>query len=425
MWQAAGADNPTTMVSYGDSAYVEFDFTGTRATILFSLPSNCNVSIDGGKAISYTVQDELTISAATSGTHTVRVHYGDKSAHMYFAGVRVPEGQTVSRTAEKPFYIQFIGDSVSDDPASFAHKSADLLGWDYSVIAGDSIGSVGDYFTGKYNFNTGYTPDIVFIFLGTDDLSSSSTQTDINDFVSAYKTLVANVVAKYGSDTKICAMQAISTSDASNMYNTSHPRYKAIEQVATELEALYGGNFNFIDAATVQSWGIEFNTATDATHPTAEGYAKLTSGVARYLFSAYVDQNFSFINHSFDISGIRKYNGFSWSGPDSTGNDNGIAYSHFNFTSSGHIITKEAALMPSQWEIAVVDLSQFANYTCNSDNSAYIRFTSTCENLDISFAAIVDDLDEAAFYLSMVSPSDTSYVLYENWAKAGVTCTLD
>ncbi len=556
MWQATDANNPTTMVSYWDSAYVEFDFTGTSATILFSSPSKCNVSIDGGEAKSYTVQDELTISVNTAGTHTVRVHYGDKSAHMYFAGVRVPAGQTVSRTADKPLYIQFVGDSISDSPLSFSHNVADILGWDYSVIACEAVSlqadkgywrynngftnpdvyaegsmayllnknfgtvSIGmedaffklgipnknfpaagsdefndiaaNYYTEKYdfNFNTGYTPDIVFIFLGTNDLSASSTQTDIDNFVATYKEFVANILAKYGSNTKICAMQAISTSDASNMYDTTHPRYVAIAQAASELETLYGDKFNFIDAETVQSWSIEFDAATDATHPTEDGYAKLTSGVARYLFSAYVDQ--SFINHEFSISGIRKYNDSSWGGRDSAGNDNGIAYSHFELSQSGHInisgqndnswsfsamtnynenravtingstgqylvlmyrasgshdinlelrttssddksslgtdtlsrVTKPMGLVSTDWEFAVVDLSQFANYTCNAtDLRVQVRITTSMTSFDIAYAGIVDSVEEAAL-IAQFKLSQGKYTVYKDFSATGETFYL-
>lgn len=562
-WQATDANNPTTMVSYWDSAYVEFDFTGTSATILFSAPSKCNVSVDGGEAKSYTVQDELVITAETSGRHTVRVHYGDKSAHMYFAGVRVPDGQTVSRTADKPLYIQFVGDSISDSPLSFSHNVADILGWDYSVIACEAISlqadkgywrynngftnpnvyaegsmaqllnknfgtvSIGmedaffklgipnknfpaagsdefndiadNYYTEKYNFNfnTGYTPDIVFIFLGTNDLAASSTQTDIDNFVATYKEFVANILAKYGTNTKICAMQAISTSDASNMYDTTHPRYVAIAQAASELEALYGDKFNFIDAETVQSWGIEFNAAVDSTHPTEKGYAALTTGVARYLFSNYVDQ--SFVNHEFDISGIRKYNGSSWGGRNSAGNDSGIPYSHFELTQSGHIAisgkndnswsisamtnynenravkingstgqylvlmyrgsasssfslelrtaassdksstgnngsdgstpnlsvkTKPQSLVPTKWEIAVIDLSQFPNYTCNTENlRVQIRITTSMTSFDIAYAGIVDTVEEAAL-IAQFKLSQGKYTVYEDFASTGKTVYL-
>ena len=545
-WQATDENNPTTMVSYWDSAYVEFDFTGTSATLLFSSPSTCNVSIDGGRAKTYNVQDELTISATTAGKHTVRVHYGDKSAHMYFAGVRVPEGETVSRTADRPIYIQFVGDSISDAPSSFTHRVGDILGWDYSVIACEALSlqadkgywrynngftndggyaagsmaqllnqnfgtvSIGmedaffklgipnknfpaagsaefndiaaNYFTSKYdyNFGTGYTPDIVFIFLGTNDLAGSSTQTDINNFVAKYKEFVANILAVYGSDTKICAMQAISTSDASNMYDTNHPRYKAIAQAASELESLYGNNFNFIDAETVQSFGIQFNAAADATHPTESGYDTLTTQIAKYLFTTYVDQNY--VNHSFDISAIRKYQG-SWSGIDSSGTDNGIAYSHFSFSSNGHInisgkndnynignyaenravkingstgqylvlmyrasashpftlelrttsssdkssegtntlsgVTKPQALVSTDWEIAVVDLSQFANYQCNtSDLRVQVRITTTMSSFDIAYAGLVDTIEEAS-WIAKFKLNSGKMVVYEDFSAKG------
>lgn len=550
-WQATDENNPTTMVSYWDSAYVEFDFTGTSATLLFSSPSKCNISIDGEKARSYTVQDEITISATTAGKHTVRVHYGDKSAHMYFAGVRVPEGETVSRTADRPIYIQFVGDSISDAPSSFTHRVGDILGWDYSVIACEALSlqadkgywrynngftndggyaagsmaqllnqnfgtvSIGmedaffklgipnksfpaagsaefndiaaNYFTDKYdyNFGTGYTPDIVFIFLGTNDLAGSSTETDINNFVAKYKEFVANILAVYGSDTKICAMQAISTSDASNMYNTDHPRYKAIAQAASELESLYGNNFNFIDAETVQSFGIQFNAAADATHPTGDGYDTLTTNIAKYLFTTYVDQNY--VNHSFDISAIRKFQSNSWSGVDSTGTDNGISYSRFTFSQNGHInisgkndnswsfsdmtnyqenravkingstgqylvlmyrasashtftlelrttsssdkssqgtdtlsgVVKPQSLVSTDWEIAVVDLSQFANYQCNTSNlRVQVRITTSMTSFDVAYAGLVDSLEEAS-WIAQFKLNSGKMVVYDDFAAKG------
>ena len=553
MWQATDANNPTTMVSYWDSAYVEFDFTGTSATLIFSSPSTCNISIDGGTAQTYNVNGELTITASTSGRHTVRVHYGDKSAHMYFAGVRVPNGETVSRTADKPFYIQFIGDSISDASASFSHNTAALLGWDYSVIACEAVslqadkgywrynngfsndggytaGSMADllnknfgtvsigmedaffklgipnknfptagsaefndiaanYYTDKYDFdfNTGYTPDIVFIFLGTNDLSGGSTQTDINNFVATYKEFVANILEAYGSDTKICAMQALSTSDSSDMYNTNHPRYKAIAQAASELEAAYGNNFNFIDAATVQSWNVEISS--DSTHPTTAGYKTLTSCIAKYLYSTYVDQ--SYVNHEFSISGIRKYQG-SWGGRDSSGSDNGIAYSHFTFSSTGHInisgqndnswsfsamtnynenravkingstgqylvlmyrasgndgiglelrttsssdktsqgtdtlskVTKPMGLVSTGWEVSVVDLSQFANYTCNAtDLRVQVRITTSMSSFDIAYAALVDSVEEAEM-IARFKLGQGKMIVYENFAQKGETVYL-
>ncbi|MBE6646277.1 MAG: hypothetical protein E7611_01390 [Ruminococcaceae bacterium] len=548
-WQATDPDNPTTMVSYWDSAYVEFDFTGTSVTLLFSSPSKCNVSIDGGAAISYTVSDELMLSVSKSGTHTVRVHYGDKSEHMYFAGVRVPEGQSVSRTADRPIYIQFVGDSISDSPLSFSHNAADILGWDYSVIACEALSlqadkgywrynngftnetgyasgsmayllnknfgtvSIGmedaffklgipnkmtagtaefndiaaNYFTDKYDFdfNTGYTPDIVFIFLGTNDLGDSASQTDINNFVESYKSFVADIVAKYGSSVKICAMQALSTSNTSDLYNTEHPRYVAIAQAASALESIYGDRFDFIDAATVLSWNVEIST--DGTHPTASGYETLTNKVAEYLLNTYVGSNY--VNHSFSISGIRKYNNGTnkWSGPDSTGTDGNISYSGFSFTQTGHInisgqysswlskqdnyavningstgrylvlmyrtsgntsltlemrtstkndsanqngqdilssVTRPMALAPTDWEIAVVDLSQFPNYTCNQSGlKVQVRITTAMSQLDIAYAGIVDSMEEASWVTRFKLSSGKMYV-YDNFAEMGETVYL-
>ena len=276
-------------------------------------------------------------------------------------------------------------------------------------------------------------------------------------------------------------MQALSTSNSADMYNTNHPRYKAIAQAASELKALYGNNFNFIDAATVQSWNVEISS--DSTHPTEAGYKTLTSCIAKYLYSTYVDQ--SFINHSFDISAIRKYQG-SWGARDSSGTDNGIAFSRFNFTSTGHInisgqndnsssflnpngkenravkingstgqylvlmyrasgndgiglelrtttsndkssqgtdtlskVTKPMGLVSTGWEFAVVDLSQFANYTCNTSNlRVQVRITTAMSQFDIAYCAIVDNIDEAT-QIARFKLGIGKMVIYDDFSAAG------
>jgi hypothetical protein len=148
-----------------------------------------------------------------------------------------------------------------------------------------------NYFTEKYDydFQTGNTPDIVFIFLGTNDLDASSNDTKVNTFINSYKTFVRRILATYGKDTQICIMQSLTTKEggAANdtSYGLSHPRVKAIDKLAKSLKGAYPNNVTFIDHETVYSWNVEISN--DSVHPTAQGYATLTEKIAEFLDETY------------------------------------------------------------------------------------------------------------------------------------------
>lgn len=344
-WQATDTANPTTMVSYWDAAYVEVDFTGNAITLMFSSATTFLYRIDDGeyRTVSNVIGD-YTVYATDGGTHTVRVLYNEKSQSMYFAGVKAGADVTLSRTPDRKYYVQFVGDSISDATNSFSHNSADLIDWDYSVIACEALSIVKDmgywrynngfkdgvlaensmawhfkqnfgvtsvgmedayfklgipnkwtesdprfadvaanYYTEKYDFdfNTGNTPDIVFIFLGTNDLGLSADENTINTFVSTYKSFVEKLLDIYGDETQIVIMQGLSTSNISDPYNVNSARYTAIRRVATELEEVHPDNITFLDENTLFTWGVDISS--DGTHPSTEGYATLSEKVAQWL----------------------------------------------------------------------------------------------------------------------------------------------
>ena len=147
-----------------------------------------------------------------------------------------------------------------------------------------------NYFTEKYDFNfeTGNTPDIVFIFLGTNDLDKNSSDDAVNTFVKTYKAFIRKILATYGPDTQICIMQSLTTvaGDASNdtSYGSTSPRVRAIEKVTTELSLVYD-NITYIDHDTVYSWNVEISS--DNVHPSAAGYQTLTEKIAQFLAATY------------------------------------------------------------------------------------------------------------------------------------------
>ena len=186
--------NGSSMVSGADADYVEFNFTGSTITLFFANATEFKISFDGNAYTEYSVESEKTLLLA-DGEHTARIICKDDSKPVSFLGIKT-YSSSMSRPSNKDHYIQFIGDSMVDYDSSFAHNVADLLNWDYSVIVGDSIPST----------SVTRKPDIVVVFLGTDEINSSSTQAQINTFIAKYDALVASIYSKYGNNTMVYAV---------------------------------------------------------------------------------------------------------------------------------------------------------------------------------------------------------------------------
>lgn len=344
-WQATVKGDPDTMVSYWNAAYAEIDFTGIGITVEFSQQTTYKVKIDDGAYSAWTTTNgKATFVADTAGKHTIRIYSNDRNKHMYLRSFTIAESEQFSRTPDKKHYIQFVGDSISDAGNSFSHRVGDVLGWDFSVTALSGIalgrsqgywkinngcdwsgnvtpGSMADlimknseydnvamedaffklafpdesmtgeereYYATKYyteeldfNFATGNTPDIVFIFLGTND--GVNADKDIQRFVDAYDRFVSKILETYGIDTQICIMQALSSS--SNPNNPNHPRYHSIRAAANYLMELFPDNVSFIDWDVIGTWNAEISS--DNTHPTSKGYDTLTEKLAELLLEYY------------------------------------------------------------------------------------------------------------------------------------------
>lgn len=344
-WQATLEGDPDTMVSYWNAAYAEIDFTGIGITVEFSEPTTYKVKIDNGSYSATTTTDgKVTFVAETVGRHTIRIYSNDRTKHMYLRSFTIAESEEFSRTPDKKHYIQFVGDSISDATNSFSHRVGDVLGWDFSVTALSGIalgrgqgywkinngcdwsgnvtpdsmadlimknseydnvamedayfklgfpdnsmtGDEREYYATKYyteeldfNFQTGNTPDIVFIFLGTND--GVNAEKDIQRFVDAYDRFVSKILETYGMDTQICIMQALTSS--SNPNNPDHARYHGVRAAANNLIDLYPDNVTFIDWDIIETWNVEISS--DTTHPTGNGYDTLTEKISELLLEYY------------------------------------------------------------------------------------------------------------------------------------------
>ncbi len=460
LWSASGA----TMSSLADADYVEFDVTGSSFTLLFSDRTEFDLYIDGSKLGSYTADSEKTFQLE-NGTHTVKVLCKNTDNKISFAGIKYLNAG-ITRTADKKHYIQFIGDSMIDGSNSFAHTLGNTLGWDYSVMVGDTLPTYTD---------TGRTPDIVFIFLGTDAVGTGTSESDVILFAQRYESLVRDIVSKYGSSTKIHLMQALSTSDASAMFDTNHIRYQAIDLAVSYCKNLT--NVSVISAQTLNSWGVEFNAENDATNPTPGGYDTLVINLAKYISSnsGYTD----YYNHSFNLSEMKNYNGKMQTGL----SENGISFSRYNFIDNngdpinGHVfisgndyanrivtdsgrylifkfrssadysisfnmrtndygtdlaesgkgyvssVSKSANTLSTDWEVAVIDLAQFAHYTTGTNIGVQVRITTSASEIDIADVTIVDTISDANLYI-LSELGDAEYYFYERWDMPGVRMSI-
>ena len=128
---------------------VEFEFTGTTLGVVVTaqprwLKSYC--VIDGGEAIEFKpVAGEYVILATglANTKHTAKI----MSTHEVFdnavtyAGVITDAGTTITKTADRPLKIQFIGDSItagdqiSNGSLLYSYKTAEILNADMQSVA--------------------------------------------------------------------------------------------------------------------------------------------------------------------------------------------------------------------------------------------------------------------------------------------------
>lgn len=460
LWLQSG----DTMISSSDADYLEFDVTGNSFTLTFSEASTFELFIDEKSVGVFTAETEFTYCLEAK-KHTVKVQTIDKDSKVSFAGIQCVDS-IIEKTPNKGHYILFVGDSMVDGDKTFAHVLGDLLGWDYAVLVGDTLPSYTD---------TGRKPDLVFFFHGTDAITSSTTSDEQTAFVNAYTSLINSVKNSIGSSAKIYIMQALSTSNASDMFNTSHARYQAIQSVQNAISGA-----NNISSSTVKGWNIEFDSSKDATNPTDSGYSALIVKLVSYLKTNLGETNY--YNYEFPLNSMKNYNG-TWENQQKwiLGTrykeivENGIKLNRYKFDKNGHVfisgtdyadvttnsgnylvlmykssgdysislnlrtndygtglagtnyvstVTKpQNYVKVNEWEVAVVDLSQFKNYTTGTNIGVQVRITTTLSQLDIACATIVETLADANVY-AMVKLGVSEYTYYENWSKKGERVSL-
>lgn len=256
------------------------------------------ISVDGSAAVRKELGGSQTVIAdnLSSGEHTVRIFTYSQHSQPLITGFVLDSGAELLE-CKKNRTIEFIGDSVTEGYTgenadshilSYAHLTAEKLGYDRSIIAlggitvtpgygyfNDKTGMVNRYFkTRMYgdsaDWDTSkFIPDIIVINLGTNDRG----QVAQAKIIASYTEFLEKLRAVY-PHTPIFAMVPF-CHDASLTIAAE----KTVQAAVTEKSLK---NVYLIETA---SWGID--PGKDNTHPPKEEHIKAAEKLAD-IISYYV-----------------------------------------------------------------------------------------------------------------------------------------
>ena len=284
------------IVSYGAVAFAEIGFTGSKLEVVGRIFKNATFIIDGKESEPEKTEDGFKFRLK-DGRHTLKIRMVQR-AHLHFSGINIADDSEVFTTEDKP-YIHFIGDSISFAYPGFSASSADKLGYDYSVVAQggmslvdgwgwypmhpDAISRLGmesAYFgledgseaavPTPYKFKFLRMPDVIVIFLGTNDyldIPDDEFRGNISIFAKHYLAFVKKIRAIF-PNAPIFMLQALSD---------KHCRKRGI-QAAFELII---GEMDNVTLLPSHEWGVEISN--DGTHPSPDGYAAMGEKLAEVL----------------------------------------------------------------------------------------------------------------------------------------------
>ena len=297
VWQE---NDKNEIVSYKLSATAEVGFTGNQIELI------CR---GGGEGIRWfidgcAVTPEKTESGyrfdTESGSHSLKfiVRLADR---IFIKGVNIGDGEELFLPEAKP-YMHFIGDSITEAERSYVFACTEELDVDYSIVAkggmalcdgfgwylapdkpyGDpertgmesmywklaDMGYIEDM--GDYNFKYCRTPDIITVFLGTNDYLDSPADEEagnIEKFKEHYTEFILKI-RKLFPTPPIFILQALSD---------KYCRVRGIDE-AFKLMQQKVDNITLVDS---NNWGIEI--CEDGTHPTQAGFDDMGAKYAAYL----------------------------------------------------------------------------------------------------------------------------------------------
>ena len=259
--------------------YCEIKFTGTQISILTPSSGNAYVQLDGGTPTLVSLARSYKISDLTEGEHTLRIYAQAQVAFPQIGGFLIDENAKTLPSEKKPI-IEFVGDSITEGYVvgnnsymnSYAHKTGQLLGWDYNTVAfggitmtpgygsPDTMGMLNRYFVEREYISgdtadtvipawdtTRFVPDYMVINLGTNDWKAPA-----DEFIAAYTDFLEKIQQTY-PDITIFVMTPFNGMFAA--------------QIRTIAAQFKDKNVILIDSA---AWGIP--GGEDNLHPDADSH---------------------------------------------------------------------------------------------------------------------------------------------------------
>ncbi len=297
VWQE---NDENQIVSYKLSAMAEVGFTGNRIDLICT---------GGGEGIRWFIDGESVTPEKTDsgyrfdtipGKHSLKfiVRLGDR---IYINGVEIGDDESLYLPEERP-YVHFIGDSITEAKRSYAFQCVEDLDADYCIIAKggmavcdgfgwysnagqkygdpDRLGMETMYWKladmgyipdlGDYNFKYCRTPNIISVFLGTNDYLDKPADEEagnIEKFAEHYAAFIERLRAQFPT-APILILQALS-----DKYCRVRGIYAAFDIIKDKVDNCYLVESN--------KWGIEI--AEDGTHPTQAGYDDMGGKLAEYM----------------------------------------------------------------------------------------------------------------------------------------------
>ncbi len=293
VWQENSEDE---LVSYGTVSFAEIGFEGKELEVAGHTDKNVYFYIDSERVTPENTETGYKFTLS-DGKHTLKISTINLQS-FHFKGIFVSDNAELFTTPKKP-YIHFIGDSITAAYPGYASASAMKLGVDFSVVAKGGMSLVDGWGWYKpynllsnrhgmesayfglelmgnsptltpYKFEYFRIPDIVVIFLGTNDYLDCATDEsrgNINIFTKHYLEFVKKIRGLY-PDAPILMLQALS-----DKYCRRRGINEAFELISKEVE-----NVSLVSSDT---WDVEL--IYDVTHPSETGYAYMGDRMAEVL----------------------------------------------------------------------------------------------------------------------------------------------
>ncbi|MEE0928516.1 MAG: SGNH/GDSL hydrolase family protein [Acutalibacteraceae bacterium] len=293
IWQENGKDE---IVNYKTAAFFEIGFTGTLVTLVSNRDNVIEAYIDGKKVDPMPCGNKYQYEAG-KGEHLLKVCIRLEN-HLKLKGIEIGDEEKVFAPPSRP-YIHIIGDSITQAYPGYSTVLGENWGGDYSIVAQGGmavcdgfgwytipqgmdarVGMESNYFklefpfeninSGDYRFTYCRQPDVVTVYLGTNDFLDNPTHWEngnLDIFYPKYATFLARIREHYPK-ARIYVLNALSD----KMFRRQGIE-KAFEEACKTVDNIYLLN--------IQDWGIE--VSEDGTHPSLAGYTDMGLKLAKYI----------------------------------------------------------------------------------------------------------------------------------------------